>query len=81
MLRIFKEYPNGHNKEISMLNVCLKNGEKRWVDRQEANLLQRNRQIIFVEEIVTEDIDVLYNLYYCSIKNGILYDYSVPGKL
>ncbi len=81
MLRIFKEYSAGHNKEVSMLNVCLKNGEKRLVDRHGVNLLQRNRQIIFVEEIVTEDIDVLYNLYHCSIKNGILYDYSVPGKL
>jgi len=81
MLRVFKEYPSDHNKGVSMLNVCLQNGEKRWVDRREASMLQRNRQIVFVEEIVTEDIDTLYNLYYCSIRNGALYDYSMPGKL
>jgi len=80
MLNIYKEYSD-HDEEVSRLNVCLKNGEKRWVDRREANLLQRNRQIIFVEEIVTEDIDTLYNLYFCSIKDGLLYDYSVPGRL
>lgn len=80
MLNIFKEYPN-QEEEVSMLNVCLKNGEKRWVNRREANLLQRNRQIVFVEEIITEDLDTLYGLYFCSIKNGALYDYSVPGRL
>jgi len=80
MLKIFKEYPK-QDEKTSMLNVCLQNGEKRWVNRHEANLLQRNRQIVFVEEIVTEDIDTLYNLYFCSIRNGIVYDYSVPGKL
>jgi len=80
MLNIYKEYPN-QDEEASMLNVCLKNGDKKSVDRREANLLQRNRQILFVEEIVTEDIDTLYNLYFCSINNGLLYDYSVPGRL
>ncbi len=80
MLSIFKEYPD-KEEGGPMLNVCLKNGEKRWVKRHEANLLQRNRQVVFVEEIVTEDMDTVYNLYFCSIKDNILYDYSVPGKL
>ncbi len=80
MLNIFKEYPK-QEEGVSMLNVCLKNGEKRWVNRYEANLLQRNRQVVFVEEIITEDLDTVYNLYFCSIKNGILCDYSVPGRL
>jgi hypothetical protein len=30
---------------------------------------------------LTEDLDTVYNLYFCSIKNGVLYDYSVPGRL
>jgi hypothetical protein len=79
MLNILEEYPD-KEEEASRLNVCLKSGERRWVNRHEANLLQRNRQIVFVEEIVTEDIDTLYNLYFCSITNGMLNDYSIPGK-
>jgi hypothetical protein len=61
MLNICREYTN-QEEEVSMLNVCLKNGEKRWVNRHEANLLQRNGQIVFVEEIITEDADIMYNL-------------------
>ena len=61
MLNISSECTN-QTEEVSMLNVCLKNGEKRWVNRHEANLLQRNGQIVFVEEIVTEDADIMYNL-------------------
>jgi len=61
MLNICREYIN-QEEEVAMLNVCLKNGEKRWVNRHEANLLQRNGQIVFVEEIITEDADIMYNL-------------------
>ena len=61
MLNICREYTN-QEEEVSMLNVCLKNGEKRWVNRHEASLLQRNGQIVFVEEIITEDADIMYNL-------------------
>lgn len=50
-----------------MLNLCLKNGKTKWVNRQEARLLQRQGQIVCVLDMEDDDPE---NPYYCSIRNG-----------
>lgn len=51
-----------------MFNVYLKSGEKRWVSRREARLLQRKGQVVCVLEIRSEALES-ENLYFCGAKN------------
>ncbi len=60
-----------------MFNVYLKSGEKRWVSRREARLLQRKGQVVCVLEIRAEAPLESENLYLCSAKNDFC---SAPGS-
>ncbi len=53
-----------------MLNVCLMNGENKWVNEYEARLLQVKGQIVYVVEMREEEPDAMGSLYFCSIKKG-----------
>lgn len=62
-----------------MLNVHLRNGETKWVDKNEARRLQGKGQVVCVLEMKYEDADVTENIHYCDIKNGFCDIQSLPA--